>query len=838
MTEEPQAAGTSLVGKLICCCLLNPSPVMDTRNEEISSTSRDFENRACGERHHRSAGKRTPTTSLLDRSKVYGRKKDKEFILELLLEREVASNGRVCVVAIGGMEGVGKTTLMMSALMMNAFPRYPLKELSFDDSLSLFEKHALGSDLAQSIARETCVNSNDKQGNNNVFPDIEKTRHMSFTRRTYEVLQRFKDLGKLKRLRTFIALRLYSSPWAAYCYLSKNVLHEALFKLRRLRVLSLSGYCITELPNSIGDLKQLRYLNFSQTKIKRLPESVSTLINLQTLKLYGCRKLNKLPQGTGNLINLCHLNITGTDNLVEMPPWMGNLTDARHAVHDNLRGKHNLDELELEWFKSDIKDKDLQHQMLVLNSLQPHTNLKELKISFYGGTEFPSWVGHPSFSEIVHLKLSCCWRCTVLPPLGRLPLLRDLCIQGLDAVGTVGPEFYGDAEADGEAEEEFPSLSELTLWNCPKLLGKFPSCLPSCVKITIAKCPILVDSDEKLPAHSELKFEECDEVTPKCMFHNSSLITLKLGSMSRLTYLKGQFLRSLGLKVLMISDFPELTSLWQKGTELENFEHPQFVSLTEIGMPSTHKSSKLSGCGKLDLLPIQRVHMLLSLEVLCIESCPDLVSIPEAGLLSFILKGGVGKITAAQILPHVDIVSKSFELRLWVFVLDVLLTTTILLQAIPLETCKLSDDLNLLQLMLREKLSGKRCLIILDDGCKVDSTEQWDLLCRPLSAARGVKIHVGNPSFDASSLYVYFLAASTSMQWSPGLDEAIHQCLIVSTLRLSNTDHFAVSMEEYSTNEQGSSHGLATLAAEKQVGIPDLGALFVSSFCRAFGWLG
>ncbi|KAJ7012919.1 disease resistance RPP13-like protein 1 [Populus alba x Populus x berolinensis] len=105
MTEEPQ-------GKLICCCLLNPSPVMDTRNEEISSRSRNLENRACGERHHRSAGKRiTPTTSLLDRSKVYGRKKDKEFILELLLEREEASNGRVCVVAIGGEEGVGKTTL-------------------------------------------------------------------------------------------------------------------------------------------------------------------------------------------------------------------------------------------------------------------------------------------------------------------------------------------------------------------------------------------------------------------------------------------------------------------------------------------------------------------------------------------------------------------------------------------------------------------------------------------------------------------------------------------------------------------------------------------------------
>nr|TKR58950.1 putative disease resistance RPP13-like protein 1 [Populus alba] len=146
---------------------------------------------------------------------------------------------------------------------------------------------------------------------------------------------------------------------------------------------------------------------------------------------------------------------------------------------------------------------------------------------------------------------------------------------------------------------------------------------------------VLKNSDEKLPVHSELKLEECDEVTPKCIFYNSSLITLKLGSMSRLTCLRGQFLHSLGaLKVLMISDFPELTCLWQKGTELENFEHPQFVSSTEIGMPSTHKSSKLSGCGKLDLLPIHRVHMLLSLEYLCIESCPNLVSIPEAGLLS------------------------------------------------------------------------------------------------------------------------------------------------------------------------------------------------------------
>ncbi|KAJ6424728.1 hypothetical protein OIU84_025486 [Salix udensis] len=520
---------------------------------------------------------------------------------------------------------------------------------------------------------------------------------MSFTRRKYEVLQRFKDLGKLKRLRTFIAFRLYSSPWGAYCYLSNNVLHEALLKLRHLRVLSLSGYCITELPNSIGDLKQLRYLDFSQTKIKQLPESVSKLINLQTLKLCGCRKLQKLPQGTGILINLCHLDITGTDNLIEMPSWMGNLTglqtlskfivgkkegcgieelkglknlqgrlsimalhnviDARRAGHANLRGKHNLEELELKWSESDLKGEVIKHHIPVLNSLQPHANLKELKISFFGGTEFPSWVGHPSFSEIVHLELSCCRKCTELPTLGRLPSLRDLFIHGLDAVKTVGPGFYGVGSSvkpfqslktlkfedmreweswwssAGVDEEEFPSLSELTLWNCPMLQGKLPSCLPFCVKITIAKCPMLVDSDEKLPVLSELKLEECDEVKLIYMFHKSSPTTMKIGSMSKLTCLTGHFLQSLGaLKVLMLSDFPYLTSLRQIGTGLENFEHPQLVSLTEIiGMPSTHKSSKLSGC---EHLPIHKVRMPLSLDDLCIESCPNLVSIPEAGLLS------------------------------------------------------------------------------------------------------------------------------------------------------------------------------------------------------------
>jgi Leucine-rich repeat (LRR) protein len=73
------------------------------------------------------------------------------------------------------------------------------------------------------------------------------------------------------------------------CYLTSDVPLKLLPKLRRLRVLSLSGYNMSELPESIGDLKHLRFLDLSHIhEIRSLPESVATLYNLQTLILENC----------------------------------------------------------------------------------------------------------------------------------------------------------------------------------------------------------------------------------------------------------------------------------------------------------------------------------------------------------------------------------------------------------------------------------------------------------------------------------------------------------------------------------------------------------------------
>ena len=90
-------------------------------------------------------------------------------------------------------------------------------------------------------------------------------------------------------------------------------------QLRYLRVLSLGGYAIVEVPDSVGDLKHLRYLNLSNAEIRSLPESICSLYNLQTLILKDCFRLIKLPEKIGNLVNLRHLDITNVNLIREMP---------------------------------------------------------------------------------------------------------------------------------------------------------------------------------------------------------------------------------------------------------------------------------------------------------------------------------------------------------------------------------------------------------------------------------------------------------------------------------------------------------------------------------------
>ncbi|XP_059643732.1 putative disease resistance RPP13-like protein 1 [Cornus florida] len=206
-------------------------------------------------------------------------------------------------------------------------------------SKSPFVMHDLLNDLALHVAGNIFFRLDKFEGDKK-FKIPKRARHLSYIRQKFEVLHKFRPLCEVQHLRTLLALPIQAHAWDNY-YLANKVVFDLLPKLRCLRVLSLSCYYITELPDSIGDLKHLRYLNLSHTSIKQLPESVSNLYNLETLLLRGCKKLSMLPPNIRNLINLRHLDIADTVQLREMSPEIGRLTNLQ-TLSKFIVGKQNM----------------------------------------------------------------------------------------------------------------------------------------------------------------------------------------------------------------------------------------------------------------------------------------------------------------------------------------------------------------------------------------------------------------------------------------------------------------------------------------------------------------
>jgi hypothetical protein len=402
---------------------------------------------------------------------------------------------------------------------------------------SRFMMHDFINYLAQWAARGTRFMMDDR------FEGVlKKARHLSYLCGHGSCHHNFEALSELTRLRTFLPLVL---PNQGQYPLTCNVSLQLLPRLGPLRVLSLSGYRITELPESIGDLIHLRYLDISNTSIESMPESMMTLYNLQTLILENCPSLKKLPSMFRNLVNLRHLNIRKTCSLEGMPPQMGKLTCLQtlsdlvvgngtcsgvkelgplshlrelcisrlenviqlgDAIGANLIQKANLGWLLLEWSPNLNGPQNNTNDLEVLNALQPHGALKELIIRCYGGTEFPTWLRTPSFPNMVCLRLENCKKCKSLPSVGQLSSLKYLSIIGMAGVQQVGLEFYEGGQPffrsletlcfENMEEwrkwnpcEDFPKLCELSIQNCPKLSGRLPNYLP--LKVDINGCPLL-----------------------------------------------------------------------------------------------------------------------------------------------------------------------------------------------------------------------------------------------------------------------------------------------------------------------------------------------------------
>ncbi|KAF5775974.1 putative P-loop containing nucleoside triphosphate hydrolase, leucine-rich repeat domain superfamily [Helianthus annuus] len=404
----------------------------------------------------------------------------------------------------------------------------------------LFVMHDLMNDLATFVAGEFFS----RDDNRMATEDLAKYRHMSFIRDEYVAYHKFEAFKRAKGLRTLLPVYVGVDQWWDKFYLSSKILVDLLPELPLLRVLSLSRFSISEVPNSIGSLKHLRYLNLSKTDIKELPDNVGNLYNLETLIVFGCESLTKLPKSFLKLKKLRHFDMRDTPCLKKLPLGIGELKSLQtltkiiieghggfaltklkvlkdlhgeisiegldkvqssmHVREANLSLKR-IDKLELKW--DDVSGRETLEKE-ILNELKPHSDkLKMLEVMYYKGIEFPNWVGDPSYHRLVQLSLRGCKKCTSLPPLGQLPSLKQLLIQGMDDVKVISLELSRSTDVtfpsleilrfedmsswevwSTNSEATFPCLRELQIKNCPNLIDVLLEALPSLRVLRIYKC--------------------------------------------------------------------------------------------------------------------------------------------------------------------------------------------------------------------------------------------------------------------------------------------------------------------------------------------------------------
>ncbi|XP_028782600.1 putative disease resistance RPP13-like protein 1 [Neltuma alba] len=431
-----------------------------------------------------------------------------------------------------------------------------------------FVMHDLLNDLAKSMAGEFFVWLDAAQ-----TQDMStKTRYFSYIRRKSDNVDIFERVLKCHQLRSFIqfdSLSIGDDVMSRFC------------RLKYIRQLSLKGsQNLRSLTDGISNLKHLHYLDLSDTSVMKLPNSMCSLINLQTLKLRGCRHLTELPSNFYKLINLRHLDLEACA-IQKMPRCMGkfnqlqtmtmfvvakkggpnikelgafnhlrgsltisnmehisDLTDMREAKLDEKK----LDKLTLSYRGDSYSPKEAQCLEQVLEAVKPNQSVKELTIEGYRGTKFPKWLlGVETFlPKLVSLLLRGNNDESLLPPLGQLPFLQKLVIDGFGGIKAIREDFYGNGSSVDppfrslsylkfsnmrkwtewvlfKQGQSFPCLEELHIHYCCELKNSLPQHLPCLKKLEIKGCGSLKAMLPKSLVIEKLYLDDCAKISVQDM---------------------------------------------------------------------------------------------------------------------------------------------------------------------------------------------------------------------------------------------------------------------------------------------------------------------------------
>ncbi|CAN6696321.1 unnamed protein product [Malus baccata var. baccata] len=469
-----------------------------------------------------------------------------------------------------------------------------------------------------------------------------------------------------------------------------EVPRNILARFKALRVLNLCNANNEEFPVSVGRLKHLRYLDISETRFKSLPKSIGKLYNLQTLRATNCA-LKEFPKELQNLINLRHIYF---DQSMKFPQGIRRLTCLRtlpyfsvgneigHQIEElaglkQLKGKLIICNLEHvkngeEAKKAKLHDKrEVCHLSFkwtedrsitnnnedgdVLEGLRPHPRLESLCIENFMGDRFPSWMMRMPLllNNLKGIKLLGCDKCEGVPPLGHLPNLTKLNINGMANLTCLGVEFYGYdlvhdvATTSKEKITLFPALKVLHIVKCNNLIEWMEAPMMSTQKVVVFPCLEALDIEDcsklrNVPSHfpslQKLVINSSDSGTPieEISSELTTLVSLEIEGIKELTCLpQGILKNNNNLSFFTISRCDDLTCIAPD-------VFGSCVSLARLNIWNCEKLRHLAdgldtlplleylyieGCDSLELIPITQG--MASLRELHISDCKQLSGLPS-----------------------------------------------------------------------------------------------------------------------------------------------------------------------------------------------------------------
>nr|GEY26462.1 hypothetical protein [Tanacetum cinerariifolium] len=443
--------------------------------------------------------------------------------------------------AEGFLHQVGPSKLTQERLGYKCFDE--LLSMSFfqqsPNDVSMFVMHDLMNDLATFIAGDFFFKLEKKMEKDDRIKDLEKLRHMSFVCEEFEAYKKFEVFQRARGLRTFLFVEV-KERWERY-FLSNKVLVDLLPQLPVIRVISLSGYEISEVPESFGSLKHLCF---------------SKLKNLRHMNIRGTSRLKDMTLGI-DLNNLRgEISFKGLDKML-------NTMEAREASLSQKR----ITVLKVEW---DDGSREQIAGNKVLDALKPYDDcLKKLVIVNYLGLEFPKYVRDPSFRQLARVSIRGCRECASLPPLGQLQSLKELSVEDMGDIKVVGSEFFGTGLAFPLLESlSFLNISGWELWSTNSKSGVEDSVFPCLQELNIKGCPNLVEFSLKAPLLSlrDLRVDECGDGVLRSLVHAAPSVTkMEIDSISGLTnYVwRGVILDLKVVEILKIMQCNEIRYLWE-----------------------------------------------------------------------------------------------------------------------------------------------------------------------------------------------------------------------------------------------------------------------------------